>query len=136
GEAEKGPALYRRAGDAANLFLRHARVVFQLERGERRAFVAAKAREGDDSADIGAAFGQAATFLVEVEGLALHPDVRVPGFHGWSCPSPSPSPQGGGNTHPPVIGGKKATSRAPKSAVSCSTCSWSSAARMTVGSAK
>ena len=43
------------AADARDLGLCHARVMLELQGGERAALVAAQAREGDDRADVGPA---------------------------------------------------------------------------------
>ncbi len=74
-----------------------------------------------DGADIGAACRQRGDLLADVEIGFLDPDGHMGGHDVYQ---------------PPVIGGKKAISRAPAMTVSDLTWAWSIAARITRGVSK
>ena len=96
------------AGDARDLLLGHAGIVLEFERGERAGLAAAQAGEGDDRADIGPPARQ-------------RRDSRRRGRN----PRPGSRTVIGAARHaiqPPVMGGKKAISRAPAIGVSGLTC--------------
>src|ERR1700733_6242166 len=103
--------------------LRHIRIMFQRQRRDRLvAFAApADAAETHHRADVGAAFGQRSDFPPDVEIGFLDTDGDRDRH---------------GRLQPPVIGGKKAISRAPAIAVSDLTWAWSIAARITRGVSK
>ena len=88
--------------------------MFELERCQDAALVAAKTGEGDDGADVGAAGGDGRDLVGQVEILGLNADARL---HGEAARLRSRAA-----AQPPVIGGKKATSRAVPIGASC--CTW------------
>ena len=96
---EQRPAPQRLLGDAGDLGFGHARIVLELQRGERARLVAAKAGERDHGADIGAPSRQPRDLGGDVEIFRLD-------AHDGTRRRPA-SPQ------PPVIGGNSAISRAP-----------------------
>src|SRR5262245_35586443 len=116
GEPQQRPARLGVGRDAADLLLGHAGIVLELQRGEGASLVAAKPREGDDGADIGAPGCQPLGLPARIKILPLDADRR--------------------HLHPPVIGGKKAISPAPAIAASGLTCRRSMAARTTLGFSK
>ena len=103
------PARPRFIENAAHLCLGHAGIMFEFQGSERSLLVATQAREGDHCADIRPADRQPELFGGSVEIFGLNAD---------------------GEHHPPVIGGKKAISRAPTIAASCFTCALSMAVRI------
>src|SRR5262245_53168021 len=127
GDAAQRPAALGRLDMAADLGLRHAGIVLEREASDRLAILvaAADAGEGNHRADIGAPMRERARLGGGVERLLLQADGR--GHITRSSPLRSwPS-------HPPVMGGKKAISRAPAIAASARTCARSIAARITRG---
>src|ERR1700754_1263863 len=101
----------------------HARIMFERQRGDRFAILAtpANAAERNHCADIGAPAGHRRDFLRDVEIGFLDANRRVDQHL---------------KAQPPVIGGKKAISRAPDIAASGLTWAWSIAARITLGFSK
>src|SRR5579883_2426277 len=92
--------------------------MFDFERLQRPALVAAKADERHQRADIGAAATQGFGLAGRIEILALDANDRLR--------------RAGHRSQPPVIGGKKAISFAPAMRASWATWARSSAARMTL----
>ncbi len=116
-DAEERPARFGFGDDARDLGLGHPGIMLDLERRQTPALVAAEADEGHQRADVDAPGGERARLGGGVEILGLDAHRR-------------PSPQ------PPVIGGKKAISRAPAILASCPTWARSIAARITRGRSK
>ncbi len=116
-DAAERPARLRRNRDAGDLLLRHAGIVLDFQRAQGTTLVAAEAGEGDNRAQVGTPLNQCRALDGGVECLGLDPNGR--------------------RAHqPPVIGGKKAISRAPARAASCFTWVRSSAARIVAALAK
>ncbi len=113
--AGKRPARLGFRGDALDLRFRHARIMLDVQGRERARFVATQTCERHDRADVGPPSRQRIAFGGRVE------DVRLDANR---------------EHQPPVIGGKKAISRAPAIGVSCLTCPRSIAARIVAASAK
>src|ERR1700731_867579 len=108
--------------------LRHAGIMFKRQRGDGVAVLAVPANAGkaDDGADIGARTRQRRDLLRNVEIGFLNANSHGSG-HGRIAQQMD---------QPPVIGGKKAISRAPAIMVSGLTWAWSIAARITRGVSK
>ena len=91
GDAEQRPARLRFFDVALDLGLRHAGIMLERERGDRRArFVAAaNAGEGDQRADVGAPARERGRFRGGVERLALQAHGGRNG-HGGNVARPRP----------------------------------------------
>ena len=94
GRTEKRPAPLGLTRRACDLFLDHAGIMLEFERGERSALVAAVTDKADHRADIGSPARERFGLRAGVEILSLDADLR----HRFQ---------------PPVIGGKNATSFTP-----------------------
>ena len=92
--AQKRPARLGLTRRARDLFLDHAGIMLELERGERSALVAAMADKAHDCADVRSPVRERFGLRARVEILSLDADCR----HRFQ---------------PPVIGGKNATSFTP-----------------------
>src|SRR5882757_8910873 len=125
---------------ARDLGLRHFRVMFERQRGDGLAALnpPADSAEADDGADIGTPLGERRYLAADVEIGFLDADGHI-GGHGiiamskrficWSMIySENRFPLSRIMLEPPVIGGKKAISRAPAISVSGLTCAWPIAA--------
>src|SRR3954467_1480555 len=101
GDATQRPAALGRLDVAADLGLGHAGIVLERKAGDWLPVLvtAANAGEGDDRADVGVPKRERARLGGSVERILLQADGR--GHITRSSP------------HPPVMGGKKAISRAP-----------------------
>src|SRR6202034_1887351 len=150
---EERPARLRLLDVARDLGLRHARIMFERECGDRFAiFVgAAKPGEGNHRADIGARAREprrlgsgVKTFALQADGrghrqftLRLSPRKRGPSlFHFRPTWIPAFARMSGEESQPPVIGGKNAISPAPSIRASDFTWLLSIAARMVFGFSK
>ena len=116
GHRRQRPTGFGVRDDTGDFFLRHPRIVLDLEAGEAPVLVAAVADERDDGADVGAGLGEIGGFRANVEILGLDADAR--------------------HDQPPVIGGKKATSTAPAIFSVLRACRLSRAVRTTSGFSK
>ena len=105
GDAEQRPARSRLLDVARDLGFRHAGIMFERHRRDRLAVSSPRQMpvKVDDRADIGAAARQRADLGGRCRSLALQRTVRS----WWNLARRPPA------TLPPVIGGKKAISRAP-----------------------
>ncbi len=99
GQAGERPPRERLLRNPGNLGLGHARVMFEFERRQRAVLVPTEPDKRDERADIAASRRQSRFFCARIEILALD-------AHG-----------GRDQDQPPVIGGKKAISRAEPMAV-------------------
>jgi hypothetical protein len=93
-QAGERPPRQRLLRNPDDLSLRHTRVMFEFERRQRAIFVPTETDKRDDRADIAASRRQARFFRARIEILALD------------------AHSGRDQDQPPVIGGKKAISRA------------------------
>jgi hypothetical protein len=118
---------------ARDLGLSHARIMSERVSAAigRRLIAATDAGEGDDGAGIGAAMRELRSIGSGIDRLALETDSD--GHTHGSHLHLSPRAGRGRRNHPPVIGGKKAISRAPAILVSALTWARSMAARITFG---
>lgn len=99
GQAGERPPRQRLLRNPDDLGLRHAGVMFEFEGGQRATFIPTEPDKRDDRADIAASRRQARFFRNRIEILALD------------------AHSGRDQDQPPVIGGKKAISRAEPMAV-------------------
>src|SRR5689334_17060292 len=124
GDARQGPPLPRFRNVALDFGFGHARIVFECQRCYRFAILDAAANSGEcnQRADITTAARKLGRFHGGIKRLALQSHC---GCHLLNVARRR------WRGYPPVMGGKKAISRASLIAELARTCFWSTAARMT-----